>query len=135
MSDVDLQAVHDRLRTMFQPYRDRLVVSKDGPEGLYIETPGYEGKPWGFVGGTRLGKRYVSYYLMGLYDGELAGSISPDLRKRMQGKTCFNFTRVDESLFAELEELTAKAIARQPEVVAEALASRTTSSKGGRRSP
>ena len=63
---------------------------------------------------------------MGAYDGELVKSISPELRKRMQGKTCFNFTRIDEPLFAELEALTAKAIARQPEVVQAALAARSS---------
>ena len=121
----DFEAVEARLRQIFAPYRDRLTVSKEGPGGIYLEMPGYEGKPWGYVGGTRVGKRYVSYYLMGAYDGELAKSISPELQRRMQGKTCFNFTKVDEPLFAELEDLTAKAIARQPQVVADALAARS----------
>jgi hypothetical protein len=40
----------------------------------------------------------------------------------MQGKSCFNFTTVDEPLFAELETLTVKGIARHPEMVAAALA-------------
>jgi hypothetical protein len=30
----------------------------------------------------------------------------------MQGKACFNFTRIDEPLFAELTELTATGIER-----------------------
>ena len=120
----DLKAVELRLRAIFAPYRDRLTVSKEGPQGIYLEQPGYEGKPWGYVGGTRLGKAYVSYYLMGAYDGGLQASMSPALRKRMQGKTCFNFTKIDEDLFAELESVTARAIERQPEVVADALAAR-----------
>lgn len=33
-------------------------------------------------------------------------SMSPDLRKRMQGKSCFNFKTVDERLFKELAKLT-----------------------------
>ena len=104
----DLQRVHERLRAILEPCRDRLTFSKDGPDGVYLELPGYEGQPWGYVGGTRLGKRYVSYYLMGVYGDEaLAASISPALRRRMQGKSCFNFTRIDEPLFAELAELTA----------------------------
>ena len=37
--------------------------------------------------------------------------MSPDLRRRMHGKGCFNFTRVDEPLFAELADLTATGIA------------------------
>jgi hypothetical protein len=120
----DFQAVEARLRRIFDPYRDRLTVSKEGPDGIYLEQPGYEGKPWGYVGGTRVGKSYVSYYLMGAYDGRLQESMSPELRKRMQGKTCFNFTKIDEPLFAELEAITAEAVARQPHVVEEALAAR-----------
>ncbi len=33
---------------------------------------------------------------------ELLGAVRPLLRKRMQGKSCFNFTRVDPALFEEL---------------------------------
>lgn len=36
---------------------------------------------------------------------ELLNGMSPELRRRMQGKACFNFTRVDEPLFAELAHL------------------------------
>ena len=32
----------------------------------------------------------------------------PQLRKRMQGKSCFNFTKIDEELFDELSVITAK---------------------------
>ena len=63
-----MQAVEARLRAIFDPYRDRMTVSKDGPDGIYLELPGNEGKPWGYVGGTRVGKSYVSHYLMGAYD-------------------------------------------------------------------
>jgi hypothetical protein len=127
----DFHEVEARLRSILEPYRDRLTVAKEGPEGIYLELPGYEGQPWGYVGGTRVGKSYVSYYLMGAYDGGLQAEMSPELRKRMQGKTCFNFTRIDEPLFAELESLTAKAIERQPQVVEDALAARAAAKAGG----
>jgi len=42
----------------------------------------------------------------------------------MQGKSCFNFTRVDEPLLAELATLTERSIARPPAVVEAALAAR-----------
>jgi hypothetical protein len=120
----DLVAVHERLKAILAPYRTTLAV-KDGPQGLTLELPGYEGKPWGYAAGTRVGKRYVSYYLMGLYaDAGLKAPMSPELRRRMQGKSCFNFTRIDETLFAELEALTRESIARQPKLVEEALAHR-----------
>jgi hypothetical protein len=107
----DLSAVHDRLRQILAPYRDDLSVTRDGPGGVALEVPGLEGKPWGYVAGTRMGKRYVSFYLMPVYGSSgLAATISPELRKRMQGKSCFNFTTVDERLFTELADVTARGI-------------------------
>jgi hypothetical protein len=35
-----------------------------------------------------------------------AGGMSPALKKRMQGKACFNFTAIDRELFEELEQVT-----------------------------
>ena len=37
---------------------------------------------------------------------DLLKSMSPELKKRMQGKSCFNFKEVDEPLFKELARLT-----------------------------
>lgn len=122
-SPAALQPVHDRLRAILEPYRSRLVVANDGPDGMSLELPGYKDTPWGFVAATRLGKRYVSFYLMGVYgEPELLASISPELRRRMQGKSCFNFTKLDEPLFRELEALTARSIERQPAITEAALA-------------
>jgi len=122
---VDLQPVHDRLKALLAPYRDSLVVAADGPGGMTLELPTYRGQPWGFVAATRLGKRYVSYYLMGVYgDPALAANMSPELKRRMQGKSCFNFTRIDEALLAELADLTEKSIALQPTLVEQALAAK-----------
>ena len=39
---------------------------------------------------------------------DLLKAMSPQLRKRMQGKSCFNFTKIDEALFDELSGITAK---------------------------
>ncbi len=36
----------------------------------------------------------------------LLDGISPALKKRMQGKSCFNFTKADPALFEELASLT-----------------------------
>jgi hypothetical protein len=120
-----LEQVHERLRAILAPYRHELTVAKDGPGGITLELPGYEGQPWGFVAATRLGKRYVSFYLMGVYgQPDLLDGISSELRRRMQGKSCFNFTKVDEGLFAELEALTRESINRQPAITEAALAAR-----------
>jgi hypothetical protein len=108
----DFETVHARLREIALKHRGDLAVTRDGPGGMALEVPGLEGKPWGYVAGTRVGKSYVSYYLMPVYASpELAESVSPALAKRKQGKACFNFTKVDEELLAELDSLTARGIA------------------------
>ena len=70
--------------------------------------PQHKGQPMWF-GAVRVGKAYVSFHLMPLYmNPALVKMISTALKKRMQGKTCFNFTRIPEpELLRELEQLTA----------------------------
>jgi len=121
----DFGTVAGRLREILEPYRGRLVATKDGPDGLTLEIPGLEGKPWGYVAGTRLGKRYVSLYLMPVYAfPDLVEALSPDLRRRKQGKSCFNFATVDESLFAELAGVMAAGFERYLALASEVDAAR-----------
>ena len=99
--------VEERLRQILEPLRKRLVATRDRPGDLALEIPGLEGLPWGYVAGIRRGKRYVSYYLMSVYaNPDIAGSMSAELRRRLQGKSCFNFTHVDDPLFEELARIT-----------------------------
>jgi hypothetical protein len=104
----DFDPVFTRLKAILEPYARRMHVSADGPTGYGVDmAPDSERNPTTWFAGIRLGKRYVSYYLMPVYvEPSLLKGISPDLKRRMQGKSCFNFTSVDEGLFAELERLT-----------------------------
>jgi hypothetical protein len=106
--------VFDRLAAIFTPYRSTLIAKIDEPENLFLETPPSVAYPSGlFFGAVKIGKRYVSFHLMPVYvHPDLLDGMSRELRKRMQGKSCFNFTRPDKALFAELETLTAAGFAR-----------------------
>ncbi|MEW6580335.1 MAG: hypothetical protein AB1435_14240 [Chloroflexota bacterium] len=92
-----------------------LHAQAEGPENYELVGPPTarsQGKPVWF-GAVRLGKRYVSYHLMAVYAfPDLLDDVSPQLKARMQGKSCFNFTRVDEELFRELAALTQKCFER-----------------------
>lgn len=68
--------------------------------------PQHKGHPLEF-GSVRVGKAYVSLHLMPLYMCPVLNqAISPALKKRMQGKTCFNFKSVpDPGLIVELKQL------------------------------
>ena len=55
----------------------------------------------------------VSFHLMPVYASpELLMKMSPELKKRMQGKSCFNFKSVEETLFKELARLTSVGFTR-----------------------
>jgi hypothetical protein len=112
--DTQATAVFDRLAAIFAPYRSTLIAKADEPGDLSLETPPSTAYPSGlFFGAVKIGKRYVSFHLMPVYvHPDLLNGMSPELRKRMQGKSCFNFTRADDGLFAELETLTAAGFAR-----------------------
>ncbi len=107
--DARATAVFDRLAAIIAPYRSTLIAKSDEPGDLFLETPPSTTYPGGlFLGAVKIGKRYVSFHLMPVYvHPDLLDGMSPELRKRMQGKSCFNFTRPDDQLFAELETLTA----------------------------
>jgi hypothetical protein len=122
----DLAPVFAELRRRLSAHEDAFTVStnitdanRPGSRKADDPSPGdtyvllgapHEKYPEGMLfAGVKQQKRYVSYYLMPAYtEAGLAGGISPELRKRMQGKSCFNFTRVDEGLFDELADLTSR---------------------------
>lgn len=121
----DLATVYDELRTRLSRYAAGLRESanltdanaaasrkEQAPDDatyvlLGAPTERYpDGQLFAMV---KVGKRYVAYHLMCVYlDPGLLAGVSPELTRRMQGKSCFNFTKVDDVLFDELEALTAR---------------------------
>ena len=110
MAREDFPALFERLKGLLEPYAAGMYVSADSPQWYGLDmAPESKRDPTTWFGATRLGKAYVSYYLMPVYvKPDLLDDISPALRKRMQGKSCFNFVRIDEGLLGELEALTKK---------------------------
>jgi hypothetical protein len=105
---MELSEVFDELRKIMQPYASKLDCKSDKPDNLYVDTTHImkNNKPL-FFGAVQIKKNYVSYHLMPVYvNPGLLDSISDNLKKRMQGKSCFNFKSVDPELFEELSELT-----------------------------
>jgi hypothetical protein len=104
----DLASTFAVLSGMLRRHSAGMVVKIDEPSHFYAERYPVEpkGKP-GFFGAVQIRKSYVSYHLMPVYeDPSLLTGISDALRKKMQGKSCFNFSMEDPVLFAELDTLT-----------------------------
>src|SRR5215207_3144736 len=104
----EFPVVFEQLRSILKPYAQTLNVKADTPDTYYLDGP-YSAK-WKkelFFGSAQIKKNYVSFYLMPVYMySELLKDVSPQLKKRMQGKSCFNFKTVEPELFDELAELT-----------------------------
>lgn len=102
--------VFEQLRNILKPYSKGMTVKMDTADSYYLDGPYSEKwKKELFFGSAQVKKNYVSFYLMPVYMyPELLKEVSPELKKHMQGKSCFNFKKVEPALFAELAELTKK---------------------------
>lgn len=114
MPDEKLKEVFNQLRTILQVFEPKLILKTDKPAAYYLEAPFSEkyGREL-FFGSVQIRKNYVSFYLFPVYMfPDLLENISPALKKRMQGKSCFNFKEIDQGLFRELKQLAKKGFDR-----------------------
>jgi hypothetical protein len=108
-------AIFQRLRASFVAYEAQCVVLHDEPHRYYLGTHEVRAKDgyrtW--FGGVEIKKTYVSAHVIPVYVyPELLVSAPESLRKRMQGKSCFNFAREEEALFAQFDALLQAGAAR-----------------------
>ena len=106
----DFTLVFQELKSILEPYARNLKVKADTPDTYYLDGP-YSAtwKKELFFGSAQIKKNYVSFYLMPVYMyPELLIEVSSELKKHMQGKSCFNFKTVEPTLFEELATLTRK---------------------------
>ena len=109
----DFAAAFEGLRKVLRPYDKKLQVIKDDRLGYMSMSKSlrYLGKPVMFASITS--KSYVSFDFFPVYMfPEMLKPISPELRKRMQGKTCWDFKKFEGPLFAELGGLIGEGFRR-----------------------
>ena len=106
----DFPIVFEELKNILEPYAKNLTITADTSDSYSLDGPYSEKwKKQVFFGAAQVKKNYVSFYLMPVYMyPELLKHISPELKKRMQGKSCFNFKKVELDLFHELSDLARK---------------------------
>ena len=113
--------VFRRLREILSTHNGALNVSDDTSTSYCLEAAigpatlqawaGKAKRPRIPVAWVEVGKGYVSYHLMGVANPAVQAEMSKELKARMQGKTCFNFTSLDEAAITELRALTSSSIA------------------------
>lgn len=113
-SQTDFPIVFEQLRSILKPFESGLTVTADTPNAYSLDGPYSEKwKKQLFFGSAQMKQNYVSFYLMPVYMfPELLKDVSPELKKHMQGKSCFNFKKVEPDLFKELDELTHQSVER-----------------------
>ena len=102
--------VFSALRAILARHVGSLTDTEDSPTRYCLEGGRHptHGTPMP-IAWVQVGKAYVSFHHMGVYARpDLLKGVSKELPARMQGKSCFNFTAVDQTLFAELENLTVR---------------------------
>ena len=113
-SQPEFAIVFENLKSILKPYTSKLTLKGNTEDSFYLE--GAFNEKWKkelFFASAQVKKNYVSFYLMPVYMyPELLKNISPELKKRMQGKSCFNFKKVEPSLFDELSQLTKQGFER-----------------------
>jgi len=110
----DFDQVFHNLKALMKPYETLLALMVDTEENYILETlsRSFRGKAL-FFGAVQVKKNYVSFYLMPVYVfPDLLEGLSERLRKRMQGKSCFNFKKLDADTLLELAELTRRGFKR-----------------------
>ena len=87
----EFERVFNALKSIFKPYVKKMDVASDTDTSYMLNTRYImrNKQPLCF-GGVRIGKNYVSFYLMSVYASpEFLKNMSPELKQRMQGKSCF----------------------------------------------
>ena len=108
-------AVFAAIRPLFARHADKGMVLHDEPGRYYLGTHEVRAKDgyrtW--LGGVEIKKNYVSAHVIPVYvHPDLLDGLDPALRKRMQGKSCFNFKTADDAQLAALAELIDAGVAR-----------------------
>ena len=104
----DKTEVFQELKEIISNYSQHLDLVTDDELSYFLNTHHtMKNKKPMFFGAVQIKKNYVSYHLMPVYvDVSLLENISDPLRKRMQGKSCFNFKIIEKEMFSELALLT-----------------------------
>lgn len=114
---MDTENIFAQLKSILKKYSSALTVVHDKKDHYYLNTPGKDSKKEEFFAAVQVKKAYVAFHLMPVYYyPELLEDVSEELKRKMQGKSCFNFKAVENNLFQELSALTERSFNKYREV-------------------
>lgn len=105
---MEVNTTFEKLKGILSKFESHLSLMHDKEDNYYLNTPvNAVNQKAEFFGAVQIKKSYVAYHLYPVYSHpELLNDISENLKKCMQGKSCFNFKEVDKEIFKELSNLT-----------------------------
>jgi hypothetical protein len=111
----DLREVFETLKPILAECSSQLLVTADDDQSYALASTSAVPKNHGetlFFGSIKTGKSYVSFHLMPIYTNpDLLDDMSDILKKRMQGKSCFNFkTNPSPELVDELRQIAQRSL-------------------------
>ena len=113
----DLTNLFLKLKELMKKYEPPFIPKTETNSGydLWIKkevTVASRKYPEFFFGGVTLRPKYVSLYNMPMYmSKEITQGLSPALKKKLSGKSCFHFTEMNDDLLKEIEILFEKGFA------------------------
>lgn len=103
---IEMHRVFDTLKPILAEHENELIVVDDAPGRYYLNTHSFtKNRQRLFFGAVEIKKSYVSFHLFPVYMFPELLEGTGDLKKRMQGKSCFNFKRIDDAQLGELRSL------------------------------
>jgi hypothetical protein len=110
----EFEATFATLKALLRKQVPKALVVKDAPGDFQVASPTLVdriGRPL-VLAMVQIRKSYVSLHLIPVYAiPALAATVSPSLKKRMQGKACFNFATIEPAHVKELAALTKRGAA------------------------
>jgi len=99
-----MELLFQQLKSLLSKYESHFEIVHDKADYYYVNTKKLDEKGKAiFFAMIKTSKSKVAFHLMPIYcEPKLIESISPKLKKKMQGKSCFNFTQTDQELQQEL---------------------------------
>src|SRR6478672_2211613 len=103
-----LQEIQNKLRAILSKYCPPLTAKVDTPRRyeLYsIKDLVIDGRKRSevYFAGAIIQKSFVGFYFMPMYSNpEFVEELTPDLKKCIKGKACFNLRKADPELFKQI---------------------------------
>ena len=105
----NLDEIYDAIKPLLQKQVPPFTAIRDDEKGYELSSM-KDVLIWGkvrkmYFAAVKKQKSFVGFYLMTIYaQPKLIDTLGPDLRKRLKGKSCFQITKTDKKILAQIKK-------------------------------